>query len=109
MMRTSPKILRSFLAFSLLFGTLFVPAQVEAGFFSSFFGIGDQAFAETNSETPPPSLPSSNSQSSILALQVNDSSQTRNGNENDSSSTTDASGTALVPSNGDGSYVSDAS
>ena len=44
------KILRSFLAFSLLFGTLFIPLKkAEAGLLSSLFG--DQALADINTAT----------------------------------------------------------
>jgi murein DD-endopeptidase MepM/ murein hydrolase activator NlpD len=74
MMRNSPKILRSFLACSLLFGALFVPSRVvEAGFFSSLFGVGDQALADTSANSVALPSPGSNSQN-IALLQANVSS-----------------------------------
>ena len=111
-MRTSNKILRSILAFSLLFGTLFVPARAaEAGFFSSLFT--DQALASANISTL--SKTGDNSQSSANALQVSDSSQVGNNKDEDNNSVAiDDTGTAIIAPTGpmgvsDGSSTLDSS
>jgi len=68
-MRTSNKIFRSILAFSLLAGTLFLPVRgAQAGFFSSLFD-NQVANADTaNTVSPPPSGNSQNLQNmSILS------------------------------------------
>jgi len=67
---------------SILSGALFVPAKVEAGFFSSLFGIGDQVYAETEANTVKPPQPSNNSQN-IELLQANVSSSSILQDEND--------------------------
>ncbi|MBI2631289.1 peptidoglycan DD-metalloendopeptidase family protein [Candidatus Nomurabacteria bacterium] len=59
------KILRSSLAFFLLFGTLFIPLRAEAGFLYSL--LGDPAYAETTSGLLAGSV-SSNSNSQNIAL-----------------------------------------
>jgi LysM repeat protein len=62
------------LAFSLLFGALFLPAQVEAGFLSSFFS-GQVADASTNTVAPPPAGDSQNLQTlPLLSANVSSSS-----------------------------------
>jgi len=62
------------LAFSLLFGTLFVPAKVEADFLSSLL-FGNDAFAEMNTNTSTVgSLQSGNNSQNIELLQANISS-----------------------------------
>jgi LysM repeat protein len=84
------KILRSVLAFFLLFGTLFVPVRaVEAGFFSSLFG--DQALADANAKTTAPSQSGSNSQNSqtLALLRADVSSASVLQDENSQSSTSD--------------------
>ena len=58
-----------------------MPAKVEAGFFSSFFGVGDQVYAETDANTAKPLL-GSNSQN-IELLQANVSSSSVLQDEND--------------------------
>jgi LysM repeat protein len=63
------KILRSALSFSLLFGTLFVPAQAKAGFFSSLF-VGDQAYADVSANTITPPQPGSSQNLQNIPLLV---------------------------------------
>lgn len=77
------KILRSLLAFSILSGTLFVPARVEAGLISSIFGSGSQVFAQAGSESDTFPKSDSNSQN-IALLQANVSSASIFQNKNDS-------------------------
>ena len=67
------KILRSVLAFFLLFGAFFAPGRAEASFFSSLFGMGDPAYADTGSNTVKPPQPGDNSQN-IALLEANVSS-----------------------------------
>ncbi|MFH1201166.1 MAG: M23 family metallopeptidase [bacterium] len=62
------------MAFSLLFGTFFVPARaVEASLFSSLASIftSDQAYAETSPSTINPSQSGDNIQNSKFSLQAN--------------------------------------
>lgn len=54
-------------------GTLFTPAQAEAGLFSSIFGTTDQVYAETTTIIEKPAEPSHNLQN-IALLQANVSS-----------------------------------
>jgi LysM repeat protein len=97
------KILRSSLAFSLLFGTLFVPTQtVEANFFFPF--LGDQAYAETIPNTVGLPQIGDNSQN-IALLQANVSSFSILDNKKDNNSESNSSdniisGTSLLPSTG---------
>ncbi|MGH7249457.1 MAG: LysM peptidoglycan-binding domain-containing protein, partial [Minisyncoccia bacterium] len=66
------KIIRSVLAFSLLFGVVFIPLNpVEAGFLSTFFG--DPALADNvvNTNTVQPPQAGDNSQNISLSLQPN--------------------------------------
>jgi len=85
----------------MLFGVLFVPVRgVEASFLSSIFGVGNQAYADTSTSTNNSSLLGSNLQN-LAILQVNDSSQTNNNQDNSiAPTTTDNTGTALVSSTG---------
>jgi LysM repeat protein len=58
-----------------LFGTLFMPLQsVEAGLLSSLFGVGDQAYADTNTNTVSPLQHGGNNLQTITLLQANVSS-----------------------------------
>ncbi len=105
-MRISNKILRSFLAFSLLFGAFFAPARAaEADILSSLtsFFAGDQAYAETNQDIATPFQLGNNSQT-IALLQANvssvsilkDKDSIVNVNPNDNI----VSGTSLLPATG---------
>ena len=85
------KTLRSILAFSLLFGTLFVPLKVEANFFSSLFG--DQVYADAKAT---PLQPSSDNSQTLALLQANVSSASDDTNAN----TDNISGNALSPKTG---------
>jgi LysM repeat protein len=79
-----------------------VPVQaVQASFFSSLF-TGDQAYADASLTTVTLPQNNINSQSSDLALQVSDSSQISNNQDNDNDSTTviDSTGTAINASTG---------
>lgn len=64
------KILRSILAFSILSGTLFTPARVEADFLSFLLGTSSPVFAQS---VPESATPSNNSQN-IALLEANVSS-----------------------------------
>jgi len=55
----------------MLSGTLFMPVQTEAGFLSSLFGIGDQVYADADTNIVKPPQPGSNSQNPELSLQAN--------------------------------------
>ena len=88
--------MRSILAFTLLFGALFVPTgAVEAGLLTSLL-FGGQAYADVNTV----SLPElgSNSQNPENALQVSGSSRVED--TKILSSATDSTGTALIPLTG---------
>lgn len=53
----------------MLFGALFVPVRkVEAGFFSSLFGGGDQAYADTQKTSDSSKIPQSNDNSQNITL-----------------------------------------
>jgi LysM repeat protein len=59
-----------------LFGTLLVPLKVEAGLLSSLFGVGDQAYADTNTNTVSPLQFSGDNLQTITLLQVNNTTDT---------------------------------
>jgi LysM repeat protein len=102
-MRTLTKIFSSILVFSLLLGALFLPARrADASFLSSLFT--DQAHADTNANATALTLPQTgdNSQNSVNALQVSDSSQIGNPTTDDDSSADPSivSDNALLPATG---------
>ena len=90
--------------------------RVEASLFSSIFGLGDQAYAATDTNTVKPPQSGLNLQDPSLALQVNGSFQVQDNKNKDSTSSdiTDNTGTALIPAIGplgvfDGKDTSDSS
>ena len=118
--KTVSKISRSILAFSILLGTFFVPnREVEAGLLSSFSSIftGDQAYAETSSDTIKIPQIGDNSQT-IALLQANVSSLSvlkgKDSSIDDNSTDNIVSGTSLLSAVGpmgvsDGKNTSDSS
>jgi LysM repeat protein len=115
------KILRSILAFLLLAGTLFLPMQVQAGFFSSLFDNQTASADTANTVSPPPSGDSQNLQNlSILSATVSPSSisqsnDTKTDNQVDPNANVNiVSDNAILPATGpagvsDGTNSSDSS
>jgi murein DD-endopeptidase MepM/ murein hydrolase activator NlpD len=104
------------LAFSLLFGTLFVPLKVEASFLSTFFGVGDQALANTdaNINTNAVNSPQSGSNSQNMALLQANVSYDATDATDTNADTNNVSGNALLPATGpmgisDGKNIPDSS